>query len=85
MMVTVKLFGTLRLDSGVKEFQAEGASVKALYPAVLKEIREKNPECRVTEKDLRVCLVAVNGVQVRPGTRLRDGDTVYLFPAVAGG
>ena len=33
----------------------------------------------------RGCLVAVNGVRVNPRTKLRDGDTVYFFPAVAGG
>lgn len=33
----------------------------------------------------RGCLVAVNGVLVNPRTKLRDGDTVYFFPAVAGG
>jgi len=38
-MVTVKLFGTLRLDSGVKELTAEADTIRALYPLVLAEIR----------------------------------------------
>ena len=84
-MVTVKLFGVLRLDSGVKQLQAEADSVKALYPILLRAIRERKPDTKLTEKDLRACLVAVNGVQASPRARLKDGDLVYLFPAVAGG
>ena len=84
-MVTVKLFGTLRLETGVKELTAEAETVKALYPLVIKEIRAAKPDCAVTEKALRGCLVAVNGVRVNPRTRLRDGDVVYFFPAAAGG
>ena len=85
MMVTVKLFGTLRLESGVKELTAEAEIVKALYPAVMREIRAAKPDSAITEQALRSCLVAVNGVPAGPRTKLRDGDVVYFFPAVAGG
>ena len=84
-MVTVKLFGTLRLDCGIREFHAEADSVRALYPLLLREIREKNPGCPVTERDLKASLVAVNGRQASPRARLWDGDTVYFFPPAAGG
>ena len=84
-MVTVRLFGTLRIDSGVKELQLEAETVKALYPLVIREIRAVKPDCAATEKALRGCLVAVNGVRGNPRTRLRDGDVVYFFPAAAGG
>ena len=84
-MVTVKLFGTLRLDSGVKELTAEARTVKELSPPVMRQIRAVKPDSAVTEKALRGCLVAVNGVQAGPRTKLRDGDLVYFFPAVAGG
>ena len=84
-MVTVKLFGTLRLESGVKELTAEAVSVRALYPLILAEIRNQKPDSGITEKTLKSCLVAVNGKQVTPQAKLRDGDTVYLFPAAAGG
>ena len=85
MMVTVKLFGTLRIDTGVRELTAEAGSVRELYPIVLREIREKRPDSPVTEKTLHACLVAVNGAQAGPRAKLRDGDVVYFFPAVAGG
>jgi molybdopterin converting factor small subunit len=84
-MVTVKLFGTLRLETGVKELAAEAETVMALYPLIVREIRAAKPDCAVTEKTLRGCLAAVNGVRVNPRTRLRDGDVVYFFPAAAGG
>ena len=84
-MVTVKLFGTLRLESGVKELTAEAKTVKELYPPVMRQIRAVKPDSAVTEKALRGCLVAVNGVQAGPRTKLRDGDVVYFFPASAGG
>ena len=84
-MVTVKLFGTLRLETGVKELAAEAETVMALYPLIVREIRAAKPDCAVTEKTLSGCLVAVNGVRVNPRTRLRDGDVVYFFPAAAGG
>ena len=84
-MVTVKLFGTLRLESGVKELTAEAVSVRTLYPLILAEIRKQKPDSGITEKTLKSCQVAVNGKQVTPQAKLRDGDTVYLFPAAAGG
>ena len=83
--MTVKLFGTLRLDSGVKELQLEAESVKALYSLVTRQLRAGKPESAITEKTLRGCLVAVNGAPAGPGTKLRDGDLVYFFPAAAGG
>ena len=84
-MVTVRLFGTLRLESGVRELQLEAGSIRELVPLVCREIRRQRPDCAVSEKDLRACLAAVNGVRVNPRTRLRDGDVVYFFPAAAGG
>lgn len=84
-MVTVKLFGTLRLDSGVKELTAEVDSVRALYPLILAEIRNQKPDSGITEKTLKSCLIAVNGKQATPQAKLQDGDTIYLFPAAAGG
>ena len=84
-MVTVKFFGTLRLDSCVKELHVEADSVRALYPAVVRELRRLRPDSDVTERMLKDCLVAVNGEKCGPRTKLRDGDSVWFFPAVAGG
>ena len=84
-MVTVKLFGTLRLETGVKELQLEAGSIRELIPLVCWELRRQRPDCAVSEKDLRACLAAVNGVRVNPRTKLRDGDVVSFFPPAAGG
>ena len=84
-MITVKLFGTLRIDSGVKEVQAEAARVKELYAPVLDAIRAKQPDTCITLKTLKGCRIAVNGNAAAPATALQPGDTVYFFPAAAGG
>ncbi len=84
-MITVKLFGTLRIDSGVKEVHAEAARVKELYAPVLDAIRAKQPDTCITLKTLKGCRIAVNGNAAAPTTALQPGDTVYFFPAVAGG
>ena len=84
-MVRVKLFGTLRLDCGLRELYVEAESIRSLYPLVLREISIARPESAVAEKDLRACLIAVNGKQVSPRAALADGDEVWLFPPVAGG
>ena len=84
-MITVKLFGTLRIDSGVKAVQAEASRVKELYAPVLEAIQAKQPDTCITLKTLKGCRIAVNGNAAAPNTALRPGDIVYLFPAVAGG
>ena len=84
-MVTVKLFGILRLETGVKELQLEAGSIRELVPLVCREIRRQRPDCAVSEKDFRTCLAAVNGVRATVRTKLRDGDVVCFFPAAVGG
>lgn len=85
MMVTVKLFGLLRLDSGVKQLELEAATVRELYPTLLEELSRRSPDLSLTLKDLKACAVAVNECPAKPGTRLHDGDIVYLIPPIAGG
>ena len=85
MMVTVKLFGLLRLDSGVKQMELEAASVRELYPKLLEALHNVQPNSYLTLKDLKACAVAVNECPAKPGTKLHDGDVVYLIPPIAGG
>lgn len=84
-MVTVRVFGVFRLDSGVKRMEADAASVKELLPLVLEEAKRVKPDTKVTMKDVMSCLVVVNGKQVGRNAALCDGDEVMLVPAVAGG
>ena len=84
-MVTVKLFGTFRLDSGLKELQLEAGSVKDIVPLIMDEVRRLDPQTELTMKDLKSCIVSLNGRQVGMRAALNDGDLVILVPAVAGG
>ena len=76
-MITVKLFGLLRLESGIKQRQMEVSSVK--------EVLEELADAGISRKDLAGCVIFVNGEQAGKRRKLTDGDTVVLMPPVAGG
>ena len=76
-MITVKLYGLLRLESGMKEKQMEASSVI--------EVLEVLAECGISKKDLNGCVVLVNGNSANKRSKLTDGDTVVLMSPVAGG
>lgn len=84
-MVTVKLFGSLRLDTGVKSLSLEAASVRELYPLIAAEILKSAPDSGIREKDLKSCMVAINEEKVNAKAKLKDGDVVYIIPPAAGG
>ena len=76
-MIKVKLYGLLRLGSGIKEKQIKATTVK--------EVLETLAECGISKKDLNSCLILVNGNIENKRSKLTDGDTVVLMPPVAGG
>ena len=76
-MITVKLYGLLRLEFGIKEKQMEASGVK--------EVLEVLAECGISKKDLIGCVVLVNGNSANKRSKLTDGDTVVLMSPVAGG
>ena len=84
-MVRVKLFGLFRLDSGIKEIEADVSSVKELYPILLREAKRLDPKTKIKAKDIDGCIVMVNGQQKNKATRLEDGDEVMLMSPVCGG
>lgn len=84
-MVTVKLFGTLRLDSGIKSLQLEADTIRELYPLIMAELRQMAPDAKITEKDVRSCMVSVNEKKANARTKLLNGDVVYIIPPAAGG
>ena len=84
-MVTVKLFGLFRLDTGLKSLDAEADSVKELYPILLAEAKKLKPDTRVTAADIEGCIVVINGKPARKSSPLRDGDQVFLMSPVCGG
>ena len=84
-MVHVKLFGLLRLDTGLIELNAEAASVKALYPILLEASKKAKPDTKITAADIDGCIVIINGTQSKKSRRLSDGDEVWLMSPVCGG
>lgn len=78
-MITVKLMGLLRLDSGIKELSLEAGSVKQLYDMLSERYEKLGP------KQLNGCLVFINGRQGSKRSKLEDGDELILMSPVAGG
>jgi len=76
-MITVKLFGLLRLDSGIKEKQLEAGTVRQVLDALA--------DCGIPKKDLDGCIILINGKNGNKRSKLTDGDTVVLMSPVAGG
>ncbi|MCF0136792.1 MAG: MoaD/ThiS family protein [Oscillospiraceae bacterium] len=84
-MVTVRVFGVLRLESGVKRLEADADRVQDVFRLVYEEIKRVKPEADISLKDVRSCVVTVNGKIVKNSTRLKDGDEVMLVPSSCGG
>lgn len=76
-MITVKLYGLLRIESGIKEKQLSAASVK--------EVLDQLAEQGISRKELDSCFVLINGTGAKKRSKLKDGDTVVLMSPVAGG
>ena len=76
-MITVKLYGLLRIESGIREKQLEASTVKQVLDALA--------ECGISKKDLNGCVILVNGMNANKRSKLADGDTVVLMSPVAGG
>ena len=78
-MITVKLYGLLRLDSGIRELSLDAKTVPELYSRLLEKTS------RISKKDLEGCVLLVNGKAANRRTKLADGDVVQLLSPVAGG
>lgn len=75
-MITVKLFGLVRLETGIKELRIEAKNISELKKALAYAIAEEK---------IKGCLLLVNGKPAGRFTKLKDGDQVMLMPPVAGG
>ena len=76
-MITVKLYGLLRIESGIKQKQLDVRSVKELLVSL--------EDCGIPKKDLDSCVILINGNNASKRSKLTDGDTVVLMSPVAGG
>jgi len=76
-MITVKLYGLMRVETGIRELLVEAETVKAMY------IRLQ--EAGLDRGALKGCCLLVNGKPASKACKLKDGDVVQLLPPVAGG
>jgi len=76
-MITVKLYGLLRIESGIKSKQLEARTAGDVLDALA--------SCGIPKKDLLGCVILVNGRSANKKSKLTDGDTVILMSPVAGG
>ncbi|HAM14889.1 MAG TPA: hypothetical protein DCP91_03310 [Eggerthellaceae bacterium] len=83
--VHVKLFGLFRLDTGLRELEAQAQRVRDLYPVLLQKARDNDPATNITRADIEGCVVLVNGRKATKATKLAEGDAVYLMSPVCGG
>ena|GEM_PF-167829 len=79
--ITVLLFGACREAAGTGELNCE-LEPAADVTRAFAEVRRRFPQLGGFE---RHALFAVNEEHARPGHRLRDGDTLAIFPPVSGG
>ncbi len=76
-MIIVKLYGLLRVESGIRELSVEAETIKAMYLRL--------QEAGLDRKALKGCCVLVNGKPAAGNGKLHNGDLVQLLPPVAGG
>lgn len=77
-MVTIKLFGTLRLKTGCKTLEADVSTVKEGCEAIAEATG-------LSLKELKQCITVVNGAQTKFSAPLQDGDELSLFSPSGGG
>lgn len=75
-MISVRVFGLLRLDSGISRLELEGGTVG--------EVLSRLPEA-LDEKKIKGCSILVNGKAATRRTKLNDGDEITILSPVAGG
>ena len=76
-MITVKLYGLLRIESGIKEARLDAKSVK--------EVLEQLAALGIDRSALNGCVILINGSSANKRSKLMSGDTVVFLSPVAGG
>lgn len=78
-MIIVKMFGLLRLESGIKELQLEADTMKQVCAFLLAS------SDKISKTELESCLILINGNEGNMKSKLKDGDVVIFMSPVAGG
>ena len=76
-MITVRLYGLLRIESGIKEAQVDAKNVQ--------EVIDYLVALGISPKELSGCVIFVNGNSANKRNKLTDGDNVVMMSPVAGG
>ena len=76
-MITVKLYGLLRIETGIKERQIEASNIKDVLDGLESQ--------GISRKDLTGCVILINQKPANKRSSLYDGDVVQLMSPVAGG
>lgn len=77
-MITVRFFGLLRLDSGVKTVEVKAKNMTELF-------RVLEQKSQIPVKTLKGCKVFINGKPKKFNQKLRDGDEImFLVPSCGG-
>ena len=77
--ITVKYFAMFRENAGVSEEALE------LDVATAKDVFDRTRDRHGSSEPLGHCKVAINDSMADWDSAVNDGDTVLLFPPVAGG
>lgn len=77
-MVTIKLFGSLRLKTGFKEMQAYASSVSEACALLARATGHD-------KKEFKNCLFVINGKQGKYSSVLAEGDELVLMSPSGGG
>lgn len=78
-MITVKLYGLLRIESGIKELQLDAVNMKQVYTAL------QSHSDTLNQKELERCVILINGKKGTKNSKLQPGDIITLMSPVAGG
>lgn len=76
---------TVRYFAGFREHAGVDAETLAVEAATARDVFEQLRSRHGSPEPLRHCKVAINDEMVGWDAPVRDGDTVLLFPPVAGG
>lgn len=79
-MIRIKLFGSLRLKTGCKGLEATTSDIKTVKDACTLMAETTG----MTAGDYKNCVIMLNGKQVKPSSKLSDGDEL-VFMAPSGG
>ena len=77
-MVKAKLFGVLQLNSGISMMWVDADRVRG----VIKKIAATG---LVDEKELKNCIILVNGKRTKMQTKLCEGDEIIFLSPAGGG